>query len=768
VLRVCFDGVREVDDCGRVESLRLPESVVTTGIADDPARPDPVVMATVKMPVDPEIAALDEIVVGVAEAGSSGDEAEPRVGRPLRRPRMGDRDGQSVERFSEGSGEPLPMRDRQLADIGWRQRQASSGRTHVTEVPLSPSHALISLMRAQQIEIPPSAAPDEADRRSGDAIGHDMHVAVQQDDAALRRDLTHLDVGIVEIRAVVLMIARDDDHRNGPTSEASQHLRGVAEVARHHEYIGIRNRDRHHVRCEIQMQIGEDLNAHGHRLACVGRPVRIEPSNDADLITRLTLEAWAGRGAHGNGVAGDPVDRRSSGHRLQSDDVRKLFVDGAVALVAHDASTGSPLGSVIVARDGDRRIELMKLAVPADRGRGVGSALIDAAVGWARDLDAEEIVLAVSQYQPHLCRLYDRHGFRVAPNEVYRHAAPGSPQPIVMVRRLTSVADSEDPVGDAVTALRQGGLVVLPTETVYGLAALASDPVAVRRVFATKGRPVDHPLIVHIANASAMQHWSAVVPAEADRLASTLWPGPLTIVMRRAAQVCDEVTGGHPTVALRVPSHPIALAVLGLLPDGAGIAAPSANRFGQVSPTTAAAAMSDLAAFLAPTDVVLDGGPCAVGIESTIVDLTGATPTILRPGGVSAERIEEVLGRRIERVALGPARAPGMLASHYAPRAGVLLARHDRVRAVVAQAQALHQRVGVLAPHGHRFDADVVVLDGPQQYDGAHLAPMLYERLRDADRLQLDVLVVVTPDEVGLGWAVADRLRRAAHVTPSD
>ncbi|HTN80168.1 MAG TPA: L-threonylcarbamoyladenylate synthase, partial [Acidimicrobiales bacterium] len=218
-------------------------------------------------------------------------------------------------------------------------------------------------------------------------------------------------------------------------------------------------------------------------------------------------------------------------------------------------------------------------------------------------------------------------------------------------------------VAHAAGVLRSGGLVAFPTETVYGLGADAANPAALRRLYAVKGRPATHPVIVHLPSAERLDEWAVDIPAEARALAVALWPGPLTMVLRRAQHVVDEVTGGRDTVGLRVPAASLALELLAAF--GGGLAAPSANRFGQLSPTTAAAVRDELDG---DVDVVLDGGPCAVGVESTIVELVGSAPVLLRPGGVSVERIEAVLGRGIER-ATGPSRAPGMMPSHYAPAA---------------------------------------------------------------------------------------------------
>ena len=298
-------------------------------------------------------------------------------------------------------------------------------------------------------------------------------------------------------------------------------------------------------------------------------------------------------------------------------------------------------------------------------------------------------------------------------------------------------------VDEAVAALRDGGVVAFPTETVYGLGARAGDADAVRRVFAIKGRPADHPLIVHLASATWLPIWAAEVPETADALASVLWPGPLTVLVRRAAHVLDVVTGGLDTVGLRVPAHPMALALIAAV--GEGVAAPSANRFGRVSPTTAAHVMADLGD---DVDLVLDGGPCAVGVESTIVDCTLDPPVVLRPGGVPVEQLDEVLGRSVATVAGGPSRAPGMLAAHYAPSCRVELVSSK------AEAEARHRG---LAARGHRVE----VLDPGD--DLAHYARELFAALRHADEQRLDTLVVVAAPEADLGRAINDRLRRAAH-----
>jgi L-threonylcarbamoyladenylate synthase len=313
-------------------------------------------------------------------------------------------------------------------------------------------------------------------------------------------------------------------------------------------------------------------------------------------------------------------------------------------------------------------------------------------------------------------------------------------------------------VAEAARILRAGGLVAFPTETVYGLGADASQPAAVQRIFTTKGRPADHPLIVHLAGADLIDRWAVEIPDDAQALAAACWPGPLTLVLRRHPDVSDAVTGRRPTVGLRVPDQPVALALLERA--GTGVAAPSANRFGRVSPTTAQHVADDLGP---DVDLVLDGGACAVGVESTIVELTGAVPTILRAGGVSAEELEAILGRPVERVARGPARAPGMLAAHYAPAARVVLVDGPGLLERAAEEIAAGHRVGVLSPDpvGPGTVPDGVTVLEPVG-DAEGYARHLYDRLRRADRLGLDVLLAVPPPSDGIGLAVVDRLRRAA------
>jgi L-threonylcarbamoyladenylate synthase len=319
------------------------------------------------------------------------------------------------------------------------------------------------------------------------------------------------------------------------------------------------------------------------------------------------------------------------------------------------------------------------------------------------------------------------------------------------------VVHTRTEVARAVDVLRDGGLVGFPTETVYGLGADAASTDAVRRVFAVKGRPADHPVIVHLADATRLDEWGTDVSDDARALAAACWPGPLTVVVRRSVHVLDEVTGGLDTVALRVPDQPLALELLRAF-DG-GIAAPSANRFGRVSPTTAGDVRADLGD---DVDLVLDGGPCRVGVESTIVDCSGDAPAVLRLGGVPRERVEEILGRRVGVRDSGEVRAPGTLPSHYAPRAALELVTAAELDARITAAVALDERVGVIGDvdADPRADPRAVVLGTPR--DGDDYAHDLYRMLRAADTRGLDRVLAIAPERGGLGAAVADRLRRAA------
>jgi L-threonylcarbamoyladenylate synthase len=317
------------------------------------------------------------------------------------------------------------------------------------------------------------------------------------------------------------------------------------------------------------------------------------------------------------------------------------------------------------------------------------------------------------------------------------------------------VPANAETIAHAAQVLLGGGLVAFPTETVYGLGALAADEVAVRRIFDAKGRPPDHPLIVHLPDVGALDDWADEVPGPARALANACWPGPLTLVLRRAARVPDAVTGGRDTVGLRVPDQDVAHSLLDRV---GGLAAPSANRFGHVSPTTAAHVVADLGDAV---DLVLDGGPCRVGIESTIVEVLGDRPVLLRSGGLPVEHLEEILGAPVDRNPSGPPRAPGMLAAHYAPLAKFVTAEAGDVVTVAADHTAAGARVALLVEQEPETVPPGVHLLTPVG-DTEGYARWLYQRLRDADSRGLDLVVAALPARAGLGAAVRDRLARAA------
>lgn len=312
-------------------------------------------------------------------------------------------------------------------------------------------------------------------------------------------------------------------------------------------------------------------------------------------------------------------------------------------------------------------------------------------------------------------------------------------------------------IAEAVRVLRAGGLVAFPTETVYGLGADARNVAAVARVFRAKGRPADHPLIVHVEDAAAAGAWARELPDEARALMTRFWPGPLTLIVEKADDVPTEVTGGQSTVGLRVPDHPLALALLRAF--GGGLAAPSANRFGAVSPTTAAHVAIELGERV---DLILDGGPCRVGVESTIVDLSTGRARILRPGGVPVEDVEQTLGTSVP-VVVSDVRAPGTHPSHYAPRADLVAVDARDVDATVAGHRALGRRVVVL---GRAAPGTTDVVELPEDPEG--MARRLYAALREVDARGFEVAVVALPTEGGLSRAVADRIRRAASPRTPD
>ncbi len=315
------------------------------------------------------------------------------------------------------------------------------------------------------------------------------------------------------------------------------------------------------------------------------------------------------------------------------------------------------------------------------------------------------------------------------------------------------------PIREAAEILRRGGLVAFPTETVYGLGADASNPAAVARIFSAKGRPADHPVIVHLGHPGQVAHWARDVPDVAKRLIEGFWPGPLTLVLRRASGVGDYLTGGQDTIGLRMPSHPVALELLREF-GGAeaerhrvGLAAPSANKFGRISPTTAEHVRNDLGD---EVDLVLDGGSCDVGIESTILDLSRGRAVLLRPGRISPEQLTAALGSSpVAPDALAP-RAPGTLESHYAPRQPLrLVASEGWSRALRASPR---RAVLALSPRPAR-DASVMWIDAPRQ--SQDYARDLYANLRALDVSGCDEILVEAPPATADWIAVRDRLDRA-------
>jgi L-threonylcarbamoyladenylate synthase len=319
-----------------------------------------------------------------------------------------------------------------------------------------------------------------------------------------------------------------------------------------------------------------------------------------------------------------------------------------------------------------------------------------------------------------------------------------------------------------------GNLVAFPTETVYGLGADACNADAVAQIYSAKGRPADHPLIVHVASMDALGDWADDVPGYAISLARDFWPGPMTLIVKRSELAGDFVTGGQDTVGVRVPNHPVALGLLEAFAriGGKGVAAPSANRFGHVSPTTAKAVEDELGDYLAESDQILDGGPCEVGVESTIIDCTGDLPKILRPGAITAQMITESTGLPIagkfvytdddlpgisingETLIAKPVeesaiRVSGSLANHYAPAATVLLD------------QLPISRQGFIALSDIQTPEGVIRLAAPNTHE--EFARVLYSALRAADEKGLEKVVVQQPVGDGLAIAIRDRLKRAAH-----
>ncbi|MFL6656920.1 MAG: L-threonylcarbamoyladenylate synthase [Massilia sp.] len=317
-------------------------------------------------------------------------------------------------------------------------------------------------------------------------------------------------------------------------------------------------------------------------------------------------------------------------------------------------------------------------------------------------------------------------------------------------------------IAAAARLLEQGQLVALPTETVYGLGADAENPAAVARIYAAKGRPQDHPVIVHLAPGADLAYWASDIPPEAQQLAAAFWPGPLTMILKRAAHIPDAVSGGQDTVGLRCPSHPVAIALLRAFKDGkGGVAAPSANKFGNVSPTTARHVHDEFDAD-GTVGLVLDGGASEVGIESTIVDLSRLAshgPVLLRPGHISADAIAAVIDQLPAAPDAAAPRASGTLESHYAPHTPVAMQPTAQLPDTLRALAAAGRKVALI--HYSDFPATHAELRLPATPDG--FAHALYAALRTMDGHGADLILVEAPPDGGPWLGVNDRLRRAAH-----
>lgn len=324
--------------------------------------------------------------------------------------------------------------------------------------------------------------------------------------------------------------------------------------------------------------------------------------------------------------------------------------------------------------------------------------------------------------------------------------------------------EQQSQIEAAAAILRKGGVVAMPTETVYGLAADAANPAAVRRIFEIKGRPADHPLIVHIADESQLRYWASVVPKSAKLLARRFWPGPLTLILPRSQHVADVITGGQDTVGLRVPDHPVALALLRAMGENTALAAPSANRYGRISPTTAQHVRDELGDSV---DMILDGGSCQVGLESTIVSCIGDHVIVLRPGGIPVSAIEEVLQHKVEVVDSSTAaiRVSGSVLSHYAPLTPLELVSHQDLWQRACELDTQGVRVATLewsAPDEvHSTHAGIQRTTMPA--NPVIYGQMLYATLRQLDNEHYGRLLAEAPPQTVEWLAVADRLKRASH-----
>jgi len=338
-----------------------------------------------------------------------------------------------------------------------------------------------------------------------------------------------------------------------------------------------------------------------------------------------------------------------------------------------------------------------------------------------------------------------------------------------------------DDIAQAARLLEEGKLVAIPTETVYGLAADADNPAAVAAIFSAKGRPSNHPLIVHVARDADLSHWAIDIPPVAQQLIAAFWPGPLTLILKRAPGVDDVITGGQDSIGVRCPSHPVAQALLKLFREGqGGIAAPSANRFGRVSPTTAQHVIDEFGSpGSGPIAAVLEGGPCEVGIESTIIDLTRLDtqgPVLLRPGQISVQQLEQVLGCQLATADHAAPRVSGSLDAHYAPRTPLALIERQALVDTMATLKAKHRQVLSLVIDKEVVQTKALQAEGLQSEsldregvftthmpsDPQAYAQALYAKLRALDQVGADLILVEQPPKTAAWQGINDRLQRAA------
>ena len=337
--------------------------------------------------------------------------------------------------------------------------------------------------------------------------------------------------------------------------------------------------------------------------------------------------------------------------------------------------------------------------------------------------------------------------------------------PLQDLKQSNQFPDQPEQIAAAARIIREGGTVAFPTETVYGLGADATNPAAIRKIYEIKQRPCDHPLIVHIASVSDLAHWVEAVPAAAYDLANHFWPGPLTLILQRSHRIADCITGGQSTVGLRVPAHPTALALLEALGPEKALAAPSANRFGRISPTSATHVHQELGSSV---DMILDGGSCEVGLESTIVSFHAHEPLILRPGKITPAELENVLGRSIAVSTRSTIRSSGSLPSHYAPSTplGLFPATELWQKAIALSAQNFRVLVLTWSDTGRPQAANRSIEQFGMPADPIQYGKQLYATLHRFDQASFDYFLVETPPNHVQWLAISDRLQRASfHFT---